>query len=259
MPASSSAKVLPLQGKRLLITGASGGIGRAVALSCSREGAAVIGLGYRGNTTAAENLAFTLQEESGARSMLLPFDVSRGEEVEAAIGRFVESAGGIDGLLLCAGVAKSGLLLTTPLEEVAATLNVNLLGAIACCRAALPAMLRQRSGVIVLFSSVAAERPYRGQAAYAASKGGIEALCRALAVEYAPKGIRVTCVRPGPIDTGMLESTRTLGQSELLGRVPARRLGTPEEVAGLATFLLSDRAAYVTGSVHAVDGGYQIG
>ena len=96
----------------------------------------------------------------------------------------------------------------------------------------------------------------RGQAVYAATKGGVEALTRALAVEYGRKGIRVHAIRPGPIDTPMLEVTKGLAEEELLSRVPLRRIGKPEDVAELAVFLLSDRASFITGSVHTVDGGY---
>jgi 3-oxoacyl-[acyl-carrier protein] reductase len=103
---------------------------------------------------------------------------------------------------------------------------------------------------------VAAERPARGQSVYAATKGGVEALTRALAVEYGRKGIRVHAIRPGPIESSMLEATRALAEEEILSRVALRRMGKPEDVADLAVFLLSDRASFITGSIHAVDGGY---
>jgi 3-oxoacyl-[acyl-carrier protein] reductase len=119
-------------------------------------------------------------------------------------------------------------------------------------------MLRQRSGVVLFIGSVAAARPARGQSAYAAAKGGIEALTRALAVEYARKGIRVLCLRPGAIDTDLLAVTIQLAEEELLERVPQKRVATAAEIAEHAVFLLSDKAAYATGSVVTVDGGYVI-
>jgi len=103
---------------------------------------------------------------------------------------------------------------------------------------------------------VAAERPFRGQAVYAATKGDLESFTRALAAEYGRKGIRAHCVRPGPIETRMLEPSRALGEDELLTRTPLRRLGRPDEVAELALYLLGDKAAFMTGSVHTIDGGY---
>jgi 3-oxoacyl-[acyl-carrier protein] reductase len=146
--------------------------------------------------------------------------------------------------------------MTATPERIREQLDVNLLGPILCVQAALGVFLEQRSGVILNISSVAAIRPARGQAVYAASKGGLESLTRALAVEYARKGIRVHGIRPGPVDTRMMESTAALAEAEVISRIPLGRLGRPEEIADLAVFLLSDRATFVTGSIHTIDGGY---
>jgi len=117
-------------------------------------------------------------------------------------------------------------------------------------------MMEQRAGVILNVSSVAALRPTRGQAVYAATKGGVEALTRAIAVEYGRKGVRAHAIRPGPIESAMLEAAKAMAEEEILSRVPLRRIGTPEDVAALAVFLLGDGAAFITGSIHTVDGGY---
>ena len=144
-------------------------------------------------------------------------------------------------------------------------IRVNLLGTLWCCQAVLPTLLKQRPrangqrGVILNLSSVTSQRAARGQAAYAASKGGVEALTRSLAVEYARKGVRVVALAPGAIESRMLEPTQGLAEEELLARIPARRVGAPEDVAEFASFLLSDRAAYVTGCVAHADGGYVVG
>lgn len=231
-----------LAGRRIVVTGASGGIGAAIARACTRAGA-VVGLGHhRGDVTSLEGvpLRFDLRDEAGVRAAF-------------------EAFGAVDALVNAAGVVSPGLLVTSEASALEAMLDVNLLAPMLCARAVLPAMLRRKSGVIVNVSSIAARRPFRGQAAYAATKGGLEAFTRALAAEVGKKGVRVVGVAPGAIDTPMLASTKSLGEEELLERIPQRRVGTPDDVAALVVWLLSDEARYVTGSIHDVDGGYGVG
>lgn len=239
-----------LEGRRILVVGASRGIGRAIALACAREGATV-GVHYRAARSEAERVAGEIAG-IGPAPALVSFDVRDEPGVAAGFSAFGE----IDALVQCAGVTRPALLATASLDDLREVLDVNLTGAVLCARAVLPSMLTRRRGVILLVSSVAAVRPFRGQAVYAAAKAGVEALTRALAVEYGRKGIRVVCLRPGPVDTEMLESTRRMAGEELVRRVPLGRIARPEEVAGLAVHLLSDEAAFVTGSVHPIDGGY---
>ncbi len=240
-----------LEEKKIVVTGAGRGIGRAIAKACLKAGATV-GLNYR----AAEAGVRALETEFPDRTIRLPFDVRDPDAIQAGVAEFQRRAGRIDGWVNNAGVNRPDLLVATDLDRIREQIDTNLAGPILCARAALPVMMGQRGGVILNVSSVSAVRPSQGQAVYAATKGGIESLTRALAKEYGRKGIRVHAIRPGPIDTSMLEGTRAVAEEEILARIPLHRLGRPEEVAELAVYLLSDRAAFVTGSVHTIDGGY---
>jgi len=243
-----------LAGKRVVVTGANGGLGLAIARACLEAGATV-GLNVHRDDKGARGLVDQLPD----RAVLLPFDVGDAEAIARGVAEFRAFAGGIDGWVNNAGVNRADLLLTAGEARIREQLDVNLLGPILCARAVLPVMLEQRAGVIVNVGSAAAARPQRGQAVYAATKGALEAFTRALAVEYGRKGIRAYCLRPGPIDTPMLAAARTLAEREVLARVPLGRLGRPEEVAELAVYLLSGRSAFVSGSVQTVDGGYALG
>ena len=237
-----------LAGKKVVVTGANRGIGRAIAVACARAGA-IVGLGHRAPSPELDAL---VAETSG---IALRFDVRDHASVMAAVASFVEREKTIDAWVNNAGVNRACLLATASPEDVRAQLDTNLLGPITCTQAVLPVMLRARRGVILNVSSLAASRPVRGQSVYAATKGGLEAFTRAIAVEYGRKNIRCVCIAPGPIDTDMLAATRALAEDEVLARVPLQRIGRAEEVAALAVYLLSDAAAFVTGSVHAIDGG----
>jgi 3-oxoacyl-[acyl-carrier protein] reductase len=234
-----------LEGKRIVVTGASRGIGRAIAVACAEAGARV-GVNVRKDAPLDDALR---------DAIVLPFDVRDGEAVRRNIDAFAEQCGGIDGLVNNAGINLPGLLVDVKDEDVDAAFATNIGGTIACTRMALPHMLRARNGVIVNVSSLAATRPSRGMTIYAATKGAIESFTRAVAVEYGRKGIRCHCVRPGAIDTELLAPSRALAEQEMLDRIPMRRIGAAEEVARVVVFLLSDAASYMTGAVHPVDGG----
>jgi 3-oxoacyl-[acyl-carrier protein] reductase len=191
--------------------------------------------------------------------VLLGFDHTDAGAVEKAARRAADELGGIDAWVNNASENLAGLFVASEAERLRRQIEVALVGPMLCARAAIELMMRQKNGVLLNVSSVAAVRPARGQAAYAAAKGGLEALTRALAVEYAKKGIRVVGLRPGAIDTEMLAPTTRLAEDEVVARIPARRVASAEEVAEHAVFLLSDRAAYATGSIVTVDGGYAVG
>jgi 3-oxoacyl-[acyl-carrier protein] reductase len=240
-----------LKGMHIVVTEASRGIGRAIARACAREGA-VVGVNYCRSEAAARALV----AEDSEHFRPLAFDVTDPEGVREAVSRFVQREGKIDGWVNNAGVFSAGLVLKADVAEWRRQVEVNLLGPLICARAVLPVMVKRRQGVMLNVSSVAAERPVPGQAAYAATKGGVEALTRALAVEYSRKGIRVVTLRPGPVRTDMLDQVLAAAGEEALGGTLVDRPGQPEEVAGLAVFLLSAQAQFATGSTFTFDGGY---
>jgi 3-oxoacyl-[acyl-carrier protein] reductase len=243
-----------LEGLRLIVTGASRGLGRAIAVACAQHGA-IVGI----NFNRSERDALEVAGRIGAAGMLLKFDVADPAAIAAAFEAFTDRTGGLDAIVNNAGIVRPSLLVSASDADIEAVIRTNLFGVIACTRAAIPPMLRQRHGIILNVSSVAAARPSRGQTVYAATKGAIEAFTRAVAVEYARKGIRCECMSPGPVDTGMFAATKALGGEAVLEQTPWKRFVTPEEVAGKAVLLLSGNAGPGIGAVHTVDGGVAAG
>ena len=242
-----------LTGKSVLVTGASRGIGRAIALKLSSLGAKVA-INFAGNLAKAQEVKAEI-ESQGGQAVLVQGNVADFETVQSIVKSVVENFGTIDILVNNAGITRDNLLIKmseSDFDEVVAT---NLKGVFNCTKAVTRLMMKQRSGRIVNMSSVVAKTGNISQANYAAAKAGIIGFTKSSAKELASRNITVNAVAPGFIGTDMTEVLSDKIKDEMLKNIPAGRLGTPEDVANLVAFLVSDQAAYITGQVISVDGG----
>ncbi|HEY8148653.1 MAG TPA: 3-oxoacyl-[acyl-carrier-protein] reductase [Vicinamibacteria bacterium] len=246
---------MTVSGKVVLVTGASRGIGRAIAEALAAAGAAVV-LGARDETRLAE--AVDAIVSAGGRASAVPLDVCHRPSVDAALAAVLQRHGRIDGLVNNAGITRDNLLLRMKAEEWEAVLSTNLTGVYHCTQAVLRPMLKQRSGRIVNVTSVVGITGNAGQANYAASKAGVIGFTKSIAREVASRAITVNAVAPGFIDTEMTAAMTDKAREAVASSIPMGRVGKPEDVAGAALFLLSDAAAYVTGQVLGVDGGFHM-
>lgn len=242
-----------LEGKVALVTGASRGIGKAIALLLAENGADVA-VNFAGSTAAAEVVAAEI-EKMGRKAILVQGDVSQTEVCAEMVDKVVKELGHIDILVNNAGITRDTLLLRMKEEDWDAVLNTNLKGVFNCTKASVKYMAKQRSGAIVNISSVVALMGNAGQANYAAAKAGILGFTRSVAKEMAARGIRVNAVTPGFIKTDMTSVLSEKVVAAMEASIPLARLGEPDDIAKAVLFLVSDNAAYITGQTLHVDGG----
>ena len=245
-----------LKGKTVVVTGGSRGIGRSIVLTLAAQGANVTFL-YRSNEVAANATLEAAGELSGV-VIAKKVDIRDDEGGKKVIEEIADGSGKIDILVNNAGIIRDNILGLMTNEELSEVLSTNVTGVFNVLRSIIPYMISQRSGKIINISSVAGEKGGRGQTNYAASKGAINALTKALAVELAPRNILVNCVAPGVIDTEMTEVIKKEAGDVVKSRILLGRFGQPEDVANVVLFFASSLSDYVTGQVLNVDGGFKM-
>ena len=245
-----------LQGKSVIVTGGSRGIGRAIVDLFADEGCDVTFF-YRDNAKAADEVV-QASKAAGRQVMADQLDVRDAGACAAAVERVADRCTRIDILINNAGIIRDNQLAALEDDDVQSVLDTNVGGVFNMARAVVPHMIVQRAGKIINLSSVSGEKGGRGQTNYAASKGAINAFTRALAVELAPRKVTVNAVAPGVIETEMSQDVRELAGDQVLSKILLRRFGKPEDVAFAVWFLASAYADYVTGEVLHVDGGFKM-
>ncbi len=240
---------IDLTGKNALVTGSTRGIGRAIAESLAGAGARVAIVGRD------KGRADAVASEIGGGAQGFACDVSEGAQVTALVNDVEKAFGGIDILVNNAGLTRDNIMLRLKDEDWDAVINANLRGAFFTTRAATRGMMKRRWGRIINMASVVGLIGNKGQSNYAASKAGLIGLTKSVAKEFASRGILANVVAPGFIETDMTAAMTPEARQAMSQQIPLERLGTPEDIANLVTFLASDRASYITGQVLVVDGG----
>lgn len=242
-----------LDGKIALVTGASRGIGKAIALELARLGADVV-INYAGNEQKARDVSEEIKA-IGRRSFIIQCDISDSDAVQSMVKETVDQFGRLDILVNNAGITRDNLLMRMKEQEWDDVINTNLKGVFLCTKAVTRQMMKQRSGRIINISSVVGRIGNAGQANYTAAKAGVIGLTKASARELAARGITVNAIAPGFIATDMTDELPVEAKEQLIGQIPLGTLGEVEDIAAAAAFLASNGAKYITGQVLGVDGG----
>ncbi|MFN8377326.1 MAG: 3-oxoacyl-[acyl-carrier-protein] reductase [Anaerolineae bacterium] len=242
-----------LKDKIALVTGASRGIGRAIALELAAQGATVV-VNYQKNADAAQEVVDAIVA-AGGQASAVQGDVSQEADANALIKSVIEAYGKIDILVNNAGTTRDGLIMMMPVDDFDVVIQTNLRSAWLVSKAAAKSMMRKRTGTIINISSVSGIMGNGGQSNYSASKAGMIGLTKSMARELSGRGIRVNAVAPGYIPTDLTASLPAEMMTKLMENIPLQRLGTVEDVAHAVSFLASDKSSYITGHVLVVDGG----
>jgi len=242
-----------LKDKNFIVTGASGGIGNSIAEKLHEQGANVLATGTR-----IEKLEELAKKFNGIKT--LKFDISQHEKIEEFINEATEKLGGsLDGIINNAGITKDNLTIRMSLEEWTKVIDINLTSTFLMCKYSIKKMLKNKSGKIVNITSVVGHTGNVGQANYTASKAGIVAMSKSLAIEYAKKNININCISPGFISTAMTDQIDEKYKEAIIAKIPSNKLGKPEDIANAVTFLSSDQSDYINGETLHVNGGMYLG
>ncbi len=242
-----------LKDKNFIVTGASGGIGNSIAEKLHEQGANVLATGTR-----IEKLEELAKKFNGIKT--LKFDISQHEKIEEFINEATEKLGGsLDGIINNAGITKDNLTIRMSLEEWTKVIDINLTSTFLMCKYSIKKMLKNKSGKIVNITSVVGHTGNVGQANYTASKAGIVAMSKSLAIEYAKKNININCISPGFISTAMTDQIDEKYKEAIIAKIPSNKLGKPEDIANAVIFLSSDQSDYINGETIHVNGGMYLG
>ena len=242
-----------LKDKNFIVTGASGGIGNSIAEKLHEQGANVLATGTR-----IEKLEDLAKKFNGVKT--LKFDISQHEKIEEFINEATEKLGGsLDGIVNNAGITKDNLTIRMSLEEWTKVIDINLTSTFLMCKYSIKKMLKNKSGKIVNITSVVGHTGNVGQANYTASKAGIVAMSKSLAIEYAKKNININCISPGFISTAMTDQIDEKHKEAIIAKIPSNKLGKPEDIANAVIFLSSDQSDYINGETIHVNGGMYLG
>jgi 3-oxoacyl-[acyl-carrier protein] reductase len=242
-----------LKDKNIIVTGASGGIGNSIVEKLNQNGANILATGTR-----IEKLEELKEKFSNIK--ILKFDISQHEKIEEFIENATKELGGsLDCIVNNAGITKDNLTIRMSLEEWSKVININLTSTFLMCKYSIKKMLKNKSGKIINITSVVGHTGNVGQANYTASKAGIVAMSKSLAIEYAKKNINVNCISPGFISTAMTDQIDEKFKETIIAKIPSNRLGKPEDIANAVNFLSSDQSDYINGETLHVNGGMYLG